>query len=93
MRPVKKIIFAKSTQMIARLGERACRRLCSRSFSSSPLVVRSLDAATGVVTLRMNAPRKLNSWSPAMISAMSEAFGNAAGDDSVRAAVYTGTGK
>ena len=70
------------------------RRLSSHAAkaSSAELVVSTLGS-DGVVTIRMNDPRRLNAWSPPMFHALCTAFDAAAADPAVRAAVYTGTGE
>lgn len=57
--------------------------------SASELVVRSHQQ--GVTTLRMNMPSRLNGWTMEMMSAMKEAFRQAAEDDETRAVILTGT--
>ena len=55
-------------------------------------VVMTVDELTGVATIRMNLPAKLNAWTPAVYDGLCSAFDRAARDARVRAAVYTGTG-
>ena len=56
------------------------------------LVVSSLDAASGVATIRMNHPAKLNAWTARMVTQLGGALRAARTDPRVRAAVYTGSG-
>lgn len=47
----------------------------------------------GVLTMTMNRPEKLNGWTLEMMDAFSEVFSKANTNDSVRAVVFTGSGK
>ncbi len=47
----------------------------------------------GVLIITMNRPEKLNGWTLEMMDAFSEVFSKANTNDSVRAVVFTGSGK
>ncbi len=51
------------------------------------------DAADGVVTITLNRPEVLNSFTRPMARALCEAFAAAAADEAVRAVVLTGAGR
>lgn len=60
------------------------------SAPSAPLLV---SHANGVLTLTLNRPDVLNSFTAEMAKAMQEALAHAATDDTVRAVVITGAGR
>ena len=64
-----------------------------RAFGAtkSDLVV-STTTTSGVTTLRMNRPKKLNGWTEPMLLALFDAFKNTAADVNTKAVVLTGTG-
>lgn len=74
------------------------RTLLIRTLSTSkdspkePLVVTS-TSPTGVTTIRMNNPKKLNGWTEKMLLSLFSAFQTAATDSSTKAVIITGTGK
>ena len=57
---------------------------------STPLVT---EKEGGVLTLTLNRPEALNSLNTELLAALAEALRGAAGDDSVRAVVVTGSGR
>lgn len=59
------------------------------SDSKDNLIARS--SQDGVLTLRMNQPKRLNGWTMEMMEALKEGFRDAAGDPEVKALILTGT--
>jgi peroxisomal 3,2-trans-enoyl-CoA isomerase len=47
---------------------------------------------TGVMTIMMNKPNKLNGWTTEMMDAFAMAFNNAAQDEKTQAVIFTGAG-
>jgi enoyl-CoA hydratase/carnithine racemase len=59
------------------------------SESTNNLIVRS--SQNGVLTLRMNQPKRLNGWTMEMMASLKEEFSHAAADPEVKALILTGT--
>ena len=51
------------------------------------------ELAEGILTITLNRPDQLNSFTPQMAQELIDAFGRASKDDAVRAVVVTGAGK
>ena len=80
--------------LLSRLCQTASRR-CTRqlsSSSSSSILLTSDPDENGVVTVTMNRPKKLNGWSPKMLSSLLTTLQSLSKDTSASAVVLTGTG-
>lgn len=60
------------------------------SENSSAYIQSSLKS--GVLTIMMNKPKKLNGWTTEMMEAFATAFENAAKDEPTKAVIFTGAG-
>lgn len=63
--------------------------MCADSTASADLVLTS--TVNEVRTLTLNLPKRLNGWTAAMITALTDALAAAASDSGVKAAILTGT--
>jgi len=66
--------------------------LSTSAHVKEPLIV-TATTATGVTTIRMNNPKKLNGWTAPMLRSLFDAFQAAEKDAATKAVIVTGTGK
>ena len=82
-------MFCRLTRLPLCSSKRVVRSLSS---GAEPLLL-SERSASGVVTLTMNNPKRLNAWTKPMLLQIAAAFEAAANDNASKAVVLTGTGK
>ncbi len=68
------------------------RRLCSTDSSNSPLI-NQLDKASGVRTLTLNRPKRLNAINRSLYAGLPSALYEASEDADTKIVVITGSGR
>ena len=77
---------------LLRRSSLSTKRLFTTSGATRPPLVETQDV-DGIRVLKMNNPKRLNAWTESMLKSIMNETNKAIEDDTVKAVVFTGTGR